>query len=174
TFGQHSTPQHLGMLTPFYTRIDGMPRYAWAAYYLTREFNPETVQQLLATHSKFKITKDLKPEDALARRLRYCDFFAQAGWFEESEAELERISKDFPERKESIDASLATIGRMKARERFEEVKRLQQAGLFETARKRMAEIPESRAAEEIVSALREVRAGQDATAERRARVGKGS
>lgn len=168
--GQMSTRQHVGMITPYYTRIDGMPRYNWAAYHLTREFSPETIQQLLATHSKFKPAKDLKPAEALARRFRYCDFFAQAGWFEEAEAELGRMQRDFPEQKETLDNALASVGKLKARERFEDIKRLHAAGLLETARKRAGEFPETHASEEIIAAYRDLKSEQNITSERMARL----
>ncbi|MGH7223373.1 MAG: hypothetical protein ACRELF_09105, partial [Gemmataceae bacterium] len=56
-----NVPQHIGRMTPYWTRVDSLGRYFWSCAYLTRELGPETVQSLLASHPDFQDKMDKPP-----------------------------------------------------------------------------------------------------------------
>jgi pimeloyl-ACP methyl ester carboxylesterase len=158
--------QHMSVLTPHYARVDTTSRFFHAQTYLTRELGVDTVRALLATHADFQEKKGLPDADRLARRLRYFDFFAQAGWYDEAGEELSRIARDLPEHKARAEELRGDLGRARSRELFEEIKRLRLAGRHEAVRKRLADFPEKDASEQTLAALREVRTAVGATADK--------
>jgi hypothetical protein len=172
TWGQVQAKQELAIVGPYHSRADAFPRYAWSAHFLTRELGVDQVRRLLSTHKKFKVTPDLPAKEALSRRLRWCDFFLQAGWYDEADAELNRLLKTMPDFRESIEAGQAAVGRVRAREKYEELKRLSVAGLVETARQRGADFPEQHATEETLSGWRELKAELESVLARQERLGK--
>jgi pimeloyl-ACP methyl ester carboxylesterase len=164
--GPVTLKQHLSVLTPHYARVDTTARYFHAQTYLTRELGLDAVRALLATHTDFEEKKGLADADKLARRLRYFDFMAQAGWFGEAEEELNRIVRDLPEHKARAEEVRGNLAQALAREQFEYIKRLRQAGRHEATRKRLADFPEKSASEQTLAELREVRTAVNATAEK--------
>jgi len=52
--------------------------------------------RLLSSHPEFQLDPKLDPADRINRHFRYCDFFAQAGWYDESEHELDRLLDEKP------------------------------------------------------------------------------
>jgi pimeloyl-ACP methyl ester carboxylesterase len=173
--GPKTLPQHLGMLTPYWARADSMGKFFWSCGYLTRELGPEKVAALLATHPDFQEGKEAKDgkegkekEAARAtRRFRLVDFYGQTGWYSNAEHELDLLLRDMPDQKERVEAARGGLARMKARELFEEIKRLHQAGQVETVRKRLKDFPEKDASEPMVADLREIRSEDAATVARR-------
>lgn len=154
--------QRMGFLTPYFARADGTSRFAWSAFYLTRELGPEAVAGLLRTHPDFKDSPDLKPEDRVTRRFKFCDFLAQAGWYPQADAEFNRLAKDMPELKDKVEASLAVLSRLRARDQFEEIKRLHQAGQVESVGERLEAFPEKSADDKVLAQLTELRSEQAA------------
>jgi hypothetical protein len=147
--GNVAVPQRLGLVTPYYLRVDSTANYAWSAAYLTREFTPEAIQSLLSHHPDFQEPRDLNKAELAKRRFRYCDFFAQAGWYAEAETELKRILQDLPEQAERAEAALATLARLKARERYEDIKRHFQAGRYKAVALAVDNFPEKDLSEKV-------------------------
>ena len=117
-----NVPQHIGKLTPYWARVDSLGRYFWSCAYLTRELGPETVQSLLASHPDFQDKKDQAPEKRASMRLRKADFYAQAGWLDLADKELDRILADLPGQKSRVEAARKTLLKLRASERIEEIK----------------------------------------------------
>jgi pimeloyl-ACP methyl ester carboxylesterase len=160
-----AVPEHMSELSSYYARVDATNKFFWSCVYLTRELGPETVAGLLASHPDFQPKKGETPADVAARRLRYCTFFAQAGWYDHAERELDRLLKDLPDQKERVETARTTLNKMRTRERFEEIKRLHQAGQQESVRKRIADFPSKQATEPMLVHLRELKAEHDTLAE---------
>lgn len=166
-------PQQIVKLTPYFIQVDAQPfldkvdlrkrsPYWWGSAYLTREFGPEVVSKLLATHPEFT-KKGLKPAALAARRLRLTNFYAQAGWYDLAEKELDELGREQPDKKERIEEARRTLTGMRTRERFEAIKRMDYAGQTQALRKALADFPEKGISEEFLVYLREVRARQAAS-----------
>jgi pimeloyl-ACP methyl ester carboxylesterase len=151
--------QHLTVLTPYYARTDATARYIWPAVYLTRELGPGVVRELLSSHPDFEEDRKLSADALVARRFRYCDFFAQAGWYDEAGSELGRLLADKPSDKDKAraEAAIATLGKMRCREQFEAIKQAHNAGQFQAVRKRLADFNEKAAGDDTLTALRTMR-----------------
>jgi len=158
-----NVPQHIGILTPYWARVDSPGDYFWSCAYLTRELGSETVQDLLNTHPDFFEKKDMAPVQRASRRLRKADFFAQAGWFDLAETELDRILSDMPEQKERVETARKTLLKLRARDQIEEIKRRHLAGQHQLTRKRLAEFSTKGVPEKIVAELQELKAEYETT-----------
>jgi hypothetical protein len=150
--------QHLYQITPYYASVEAVTKVFWACAYLTRELGPDTVEGLLRNHPSFREDdKKLKPAEVAARRMRKVDFYAQAGWFDLAEKELDRLLKDQPAQKARVTAARVSLEKMRAREGLEEVKRWHHAGRHAAVRKRLAAFPEKHAPPKVVADLRDLR-----------------
>jgi pimeloyl-ACP methyl ester carboxylesterase len=156
---QKKVEQHLTILTPYYARTDATARWIWPAVYLTRELGPDVVRELLSSHPDFEEDRKLAADVLVARRFRYCDFFAQAGWYDEAERELGRLLADKPSDKDKAraEAVIAALGKMRCREQFEAVKQAHNAGQFQAVRKRLTDFNEKAAGDDTMTALRTMR-----------------
>ena len=94
----------------------------------------------MSSHPDFQLTGNLAPADLVARHFRYCDFFAQAGWYDEAERELDRLLDEKPadDVKQKVETARATLNRLRGRERFETLKVQHNAGEFQAVRKALA------------------------------------
>jgi pimeloyl-ACP methyl ester carboxylesterase len=156
-------PQHIGQLGPYWARVDSPGRYFWSCAYLTRELGPETAQELLNTHPDFYEKKDMTSMQRASRRLRKADFFAQAGWFDLAETELDRTLTDLPDQKERVEAARKALRKLRARDQMEEIKRRHLAGQHQLTRKRLAGFSTKDVPEKIISELEELRAEYETT-----------
>src|SRR5262249_51009434 len=120
--GTVNVPQHISLLTPSWARADSPGRYFWSCAYLTHELGPDTVQMLLASHKDFQETKSMATAQRASLRLRKADFYAQAGWFDLAERELDQALRDMPDQKDRIEAARKALFKLSARERLEEIK----------------------------------------------------
>jgi pimeloyl-ACP methyl ester carboxylesterase len=156
---QKKVEQHLMLLTPYYARTDAITRWLWPAVYLTHELGPDVVRELLSTHPDFVEDPKLPAEALNARRFRACDFFAQAGWYDEADSVLDRMLADKPAEKDKVraEAAKAAVGKMRCREQFEAIKRAHNAGQFQAVRKRLADFNEKAASDDTLTALRTLR-----------------
>jgi pimeloyl-ACP methyl ester carboxylesterase len=104
-----------------------------------------------------------KPTPAMivARRMRICDFLAQAGWYDLAEKELARLLKDFPDQKKRATEALSLVGRLRARDEWELVKNWYHAGRHDGVRKRLASFNTTHASDEIKSDIRAMKARLD-------------
>ncbi len=130
-----NVPQHINTLTPYWAEVQSRGRFFWGCAYLTRELGPETVQSLLASHPDFQDNKNLPADKRASIRLRKADFFAQAGFLDLAEKELDRLLADLPEQKERVETARKTLARLRAIERIEEIKRRHLAGQHRRVRR---------------------------------------
>lgn len=151
-----SAPQHIGKLTPYWAQADSPGRYFWSCAYLTRELGPETVQSLLASHADFQEKKNQPAEKRASIRLRKADFFAQAGFFDLAEKELDRLVADLPDQKERALAARKTLVKLRAGERIEEIKRRRLAGQHGRVRKLLANFPTKDVPKEQIAKVQEL------------------
>jgi predicted esterase len=168
TFGLNGStrievPQHIGLLTPYWARVDSPGKYFWACAYLTREFGPRTVQELLNSHPDFQETKDMAPARRASRRLRKADFFAQAGWFDLAKDELNRLQTDLPDQKARVEAARKALHKLRARDRLEEIKRHHLAAQHQRVRKELADFSTKDVPEKMVAEIEELKAEYETT-----------
>jgi pimeloyl-ACP methyl ester carboxylesterase len=161
-----AVPQHLSLLTPSFAVIDATAKYPWRCYYLTPELGPKMVRSLIESHPEFQMDdKKLDATQKMARRLRAGDFYAQAGWFDLAEEQLELLLEEQPKEKERVAKIRKTLERMRTREAFEQLKRLHNAGQHEAVRVRMKTFPREYASDETLADLKELQARYDHIAE---------
>jgi pimeloyl-ACP methyl ester carboxylesterase len=156
-------PQHLTLLTPFSARVDSPGKFFWRCYYMTRELGPQTVQTLLSTHPDFQEKKDLAPDKRASLRLRKADFYAQAGWFDLADKELDRALSDLPTQKERIDSARKALHKLRARDRLEEIKHRHLAGQHQLVRKRLADFSIKDVPETLAAEVQELKAEYEST-----------
>ncbi len=164
---QSKLKQKLDLATPYFVRLDSTTDWAWGSVYLTRELKPDVVQAMLGGHPAFQEKEGMSNADRTARRFRYADFFTRTGWYPEAEVELQRILKDFPDQKERVTERQTAIGKLRARESFEEIKRLHNGGQYDTVVKRIADFPAENVPEDTLAAFRELKSEYEGAKERR-------
>lgn len=164
--------QAIASINPQYMRLDAVTKTYWSSAYLTREFEPDVIERMLATYPEFQDHPGDKPSVVAARRMRKCDFFAQAGLFALADRELDNLLKDLPEQKERVASARATVDRLKARDEWEEVKRWHQGGRDKEAAKRLADFPTRNAPDRILLDIRELQTKLKATADAVEQAGK--
>jgi acetyl esterase/lipase len=158
TRGKIQIKQHLSILTPHYVRIDAR-QYSWDPCYLTREFNPAEVRQLLLNHPDLKMTGDSK--DA-RKRMRLFYFFAQAGLYEEAAKELDGIQKDFPGEKERVDKARQDLQRALADQYLELIETANKSGRHLWAQAVLNRFPRKDTDESLLTRVRALEATYDA------------
>jgi predicted esterase len=136
-----NVPQDISFMTPYWAEVQSRGRFFWGCAYLTRELGPETVQSLLAAHADFQDNKNLPAEKRASMRLRKADFFAQAGFLDLSEKELNRLLADLPDQKERVETARKTLIKLRASDRLEEIKRRHLAGQHRRVRKLLEDFP---------------------------------
>jgi pimeloyl-ACP methyl ester carboxylesterase len=157
--------QAIAALSPYYARVDAITKFRWSAAYLTREWEPETVIELLRnSRALAESPKEAAPQ-AVTKRFRLCDFLAQAGWLDHAEKELDRLLKDFPDQKERVATARGQIERTRARDVWEEVKNWYHAGRHDAVRKRLASFPTKNVSDRVLTDVGEMRAKLAASAE---------
>jgi hypothetical protein len=166
TGGSVKVHQHIRFLTPGWVRADCTDRYLWSCAYLTRELGEETVKGLLAAYPDVQPKKGMTHDEIIARRMKYCNFFLQAGWFDEADKGLDRLLEDLPEEKQRVESAREMIARVRAREEFEDIKRLHLAGQYRAVAKRLEAFPQKDAPDQTVAALKELKSETEAAAEK--------
>jgi hypothetical protein len=132
--GRVDIVQRLTLLTPQVARIEAI-KYAWAGYFLTREFDPKTLRTLLGQHPELKATGS---GDDAAKRYRIYRFFVQAGFYDQAEEELAGILKDFPDQKEKIETSRENLKKLRTLELLDDIERAHKAGRHQWVYNRLA------------------------------------
>jgi pimeloyl-ACP methyl ester carboxylesterase len=156
-------PQHIGLLTPYWARVNSMGRYFWSCGYLTRELGPDTVKSLLATHPAFQENEKQTPAQRASIRLRKADFFAQAGWLDLADRELDNLVKEVPDQKQRVEAARKTLAKLRARDGLEEIKRRHLAGQHRRVRKLLADFPTQGVPKQQIAQLEELKAEYEKT-----------
>jgi pimeloyl-ACP methyl ester carboxylesterase len=129
--------QQLALLNPLFARIDAIG-LNWDSYYLTSEFDPATVRDLLASHPALQQKGDAS--DA-GKRFRIYRFFVQAGWYDMADEELTEIGKKFSAEKERVDASRASLHQLRVKKHLEDMERGYQTGRHAWVQQQLAEFP---------------------------------
>jgi acetyl esterase/lipase len=158
--------QRIGTMTPYFVRLDSATKAPWPSVYLTREFTPETLTMALDSHKDFQEQPGMTPAALVARRFRYADFFTRAGYYDAAEKELKHILDTFPDQKERVVERQTAIVRLKAREGFEEIKRLHNGGQNAVVRSRLEKFPIEKVPEDTLAALRELKTEYEGVQER--------
>jgi hypothetical protein len=167
--------QRICTLTPYFIRVDSTEKCAWASVYLTREFVPEVVESALRGHPAFEEKPGTADSDRAARRFRYADFFTRAGWYDQAEAKLDSILKDFPgqeEREQRVVERRKAIARLRAREDFEQIKRLHNAGQYNAVHDRLPKFSEENVPEDTLALFRELKSDYESVKDRGAQAAK--
>jgi hypothetical protein len=166
--------QHLAVLSPYYARLDSVPRvvghalampFRWNSCYLTRELGPEQVLALLGTAPDFKESRDMKEEERAARRLKVAQFLLQAGWSAEARTELERLARDLPGQKDRAETGLEAIRKVRAAQLADDFKLAYRAGQFAWLQKQLADFAEDGVDERTLADVRGLRSDLEAAAD---------
>ncbi len=157
--------QGLATLSPYYARVDAVTKYKWSAAYLTREWDPDLVLELLKNSPHLQDQPADKTLETVARRFRICDFLAQAGWYDHAQRELDRLLKDFPDQKDRVVVAQTRLDRACTKEAWEQIKHWYQAGRLVAVRRRIANFPLQQASDRIRADLAELKAKLAASAE---------
>lgn len=126
--------QRWTVLTPQYTRIEAR-RYLWNAFYRTTELGPKMVRGMLENHPAIK----KKPEKDQAFEI--ARFFAQVGWYEESEKLMKEFEKEYPNEKDRVDLALGQLVKFNVEAKVKEIELARKAGRHEYAQKLCARFP---------------------------------
>jgi pimeloyl-ACP methyl ester carboxylesterase len=122
-----------------------------------KEKPAEPVKELSA-EERLRLMIKYRASRITARRLRLCDFFAQAGWFDLAERELDRLLKDQPDEKERVARARETVEKLRARDAWEQTKNWYQAGRYQAVRKRLDDFPAKKIPDRIASDMRDMKA----------------
>ncbi len=167
---QGTVNQHVGTVTPYFTRLDSTEKRPWHSVYLTRELPPELIQRVLGGHPLFQEKPAMTAAQRAAIAFRYADFFIRCGWYEQAQARLTLILKDFPAEKERVVERQKAIARLRSREEVEHLKRLHNAGQYKEVLEHLKtfskDFPEENVPEDTLAAFRELKAQYDGVDER--------
>ncbi|MFM7149207.1 MAG: hypothetical protein ACKO23_05150 [Gemmataceae bacterium] len=155
--GRVGTIQGLGSITPYFARVDAVTKFRWSAAYLTREWDPNIVVQLLRGHSSMEENSKDSPPQILAKRMKLCDFLAQAGLCDEAAKEIARAEKEFPEEKDRLEFARTTLDRLRNRDSWEQIKNWYQAARYQAVRKRLDAFQPGNGADRILADIREMK-----------------
>jgi pimeloyl-ACP methyl ester carboxylesterase len=174
-------------LTPYYVRVDAITKFKWSCAYLTRELDPQIVYRFLRSCPELQDDymppppraprKKLKPGEKekakppekpaptkpttamiVSRRVRISDFLVQAGLFDLAGEELDRLLKDYPQEKQRVEEARGLLGRLRARDQWEEIKNWYHAGRYEGVRKRVDSFDTKYASDRVKADVREMQA----------------
>ncbi|MFO0878658.1 MAG: hypothetical protein U0840_15055 [Gemmataceae bacterium] len=156
-YGRVGVIQGLATLSPYFARVDAVTKFRWSAAYLTREWEPGEVLQLLKSNPSLMEADKDKPAEAVAKRLRIGDFLAQAGWYDLAQKELTGVLETFPDQKERVESARTLLDKLRNREDWEQVKNWYHAGRHEAVRKRLESFQSRTLTDRIQADLRDMR-----------------
>ncbi|MGL4555759.1 MAG: hypothetical protein ACRC33_31715, partial [Gemmataceae bacterium] len=149
--------QMIARMNPYYVQVDAVTRFKWHSGYLTREFDPAVIYDLLKANKAFAETAETKPNEVAAKRLRLINFLTQSGWYDYAEKELDRLITDLPDQKGRVTDARAVIDKQRAKDRWELLKAWYNAGRIEGVRKGMEDFPLRNAPDKVLADLREMK-----------------
>src|SRR5262245_57467825 len=158
--------QGLATLSPYYARVDAVTKFQWSSAYLTREWDPGEVLELLRASPSLLPKKEDTPPQLVAKRMRICDFLAQAGWYDYAARELDLVLKEFPDQKERVSSARGMLDKLRLRDEWEQVKNWYQAGRYDAVQRRLTTFPVEKASDRIQADVREMKARMQGAAER--------
>jgi pimeloyl-ACP methyl ester carboxylesterase len=142
--------QQISLLNPQYVRV-GALKMNWDAYYLTSEFDPDTVRKLIVNHPTMQKKDDV---GEAGRRFRIYRFFVQAGWYAAAEEELNRIAAEFPNEKERIAGARENLYQLRVDQHVDDIERAYRVGRHGWAQKQLAEFPMGGVDEKYLTRIR--------------------
>lgn len=145
--------QQLVYLSP-YSAVVNSRAHAFGSCYMTRELGPEVVRSLLFTHPDLRD----KGKPDLNKRLRLARFLRQAGWYDESDRELDQLLKDLPSKEKEILDAKESLKILKADQLLHEIELAQKAGQPDRVRKLLARFPLEKAEAKQLARLRDLKA----------------
>jgi predicted esterase len=137
--GRYKFRQRITELTPHHLRLEAL-YYNWTAYYLTREFDPETISTLIIDHLE-RLGRN-QPKLAVPKvdqHFHLFRFLLQAGWYAAAEKKLKDIENGYPKEKERIAAARKILHRLQALRLFDDIERAAKAGQHKLARSLLAQ-----------------------------------
>lgn len=158
--GKVELAQRITAITPDWIRVDAL-RYAWSAYYRTKELEPTQVRSWLLEHPDLKPTGDSMD---VAKRFKIYQFLVQAGWYGLADAELNEILKALPEQKEKVEESRKALRQIMAARLVDELELGQKAGRYNWVRERTEGFPRNDIDARVLERV-DVLKGQVATAQ---------
>ncbi|MEK6235721.1 MAG: tetratricopeptide repeat protein, partial [Planctomycetales bacterium] len=99
--------QGITLITPKWTKVEGLNRYKWDMRVATSSIPPTTLRRIIG--------KAIDPTKA-EQRLRVASFYIQSDRYGDARRELEQVLKDFPDRKD-LRAQVARVSRELTQER---------------------------------------------------------
>jgi pimeloyl-ACP methyl ester carboxylesterase len=141
--GRIEMDQRITLLTPYQVRVEAL-KFNWMPSYLTREFEPDLVHRLLTSY--FVEQKDMKEPD---KREKIARFMIQAGWLEQAEREVKKMSETFPARKDILGPLQDTLKVARAGGLLDEVERASKVGQHELAQRLLDRLLQDEMAEAI-------------------------
>lgn len=151
-----NVPQAISFLTPYWAEVQSRGKFFWGCAYLTRELGPQTVQSLLAAHPDFQDNANQPADKRSSMRLRKADFYAQAGFLDLADKELDRLLTDLPDQKERIENARKTLLKLRAIDRVEEIKRRHLAGQHGRVRRLLEDFSTKGVPEKQIAKVEEV------------------
>jgi pimeloyl-ACP methyl ester carboxylesterase len=155
--GRRQIQQHLSLLTPKVACIDARD-YEWKTYYLTREFDPNTVRKVLTQHPELKMTGD--STDA-GKRFRIFHFLVQAGWYDRAAAELDSILRDLPDQKDKVESARAELKKVLAWQYVDLVEEAHKNGRHQWVQAKLASFPQQGMEEKLIARVTALRAAYE-------------
>lgn len=151
-----NVPQAISFLTPYWVEVQSRGKFFWGCAYLTRELGPQTVQSLLAAHPDFQDNANQPAEKRSSMRLRKADFYAQAGFLDLADKELDRLRTDLPDQKERIENARKTLLKLRSIDRVEEIKRRHLAGQHGRVRRLLEDFSTKGVPEKQIAKVEEI------------------
>ncbi len=148
--------QAINELGPYISKIRGVDGF-WQGQVATNSISREVVLGLLARVQR----------DNVNERRRVYSFLVQAEWYPEAKLELERLVKDFPDLKDSVENARAAVAMLDASQIRAEIDLLRKAQRFAEAERRLKTFPDKDVSSELLNEVREVlrRSEADAAAD---------
>jgi predicted esterase len=142
--------QHLSILTPHFLRIAAR-RYEWNAHYLTGEWDPDLIRQLLYWNPELKLTGG--PKD-VAKRFKVFHFMVQAGWYDRALNELDLLVKEFPDERSRVDQARDDVKKILAAQLVDFMEEGNKTGRHEWVQRSLASVPRKDMDEGLQARLR--------------------
>jgi pimeloyl-ACP methyl ester carboxylesterase len=120
--------------------------------------------KVLSNEEKLQVALDFRERQIVTQRMRLVDFFAQAGWYDLADRELDRLLKDKSSEKERVAAAREKVDKLRVRDLWEQTKKWYHGGQYEAVRKRIAAFPTKNVSDRIQADLREMRARLESSA----------
>lgn len=152
--GRQRLDQHLRVLTPKVACIEARS-YIWPAWYLTREFDPDTVYKLLADHPELKTTGSTADP---GKRFRIYRFLVQAGWYDKAAAELDTIVRESPEQKEKVETAREGLKKLLAYQFVDLLEEAHKNGRHHWVQAKLASFPQEGMEEKLIARIDALRA----------------